>query len=359
MAWRFLGRKPYLRREKSLAYDPAITGWEDESYLHGYWQSAKYFASIEEKVTEVCLTFVRLRWDFVKVLFHPSCDKRKEAKDNEAERGESPRLQQIMDIFPSRFTTHDWTCPMKDFQWNGPNPKCVARAVFAQPVVLGTSNVITVDSGVDLLVPNGMYTKIYLEGTYGKFWETHAMLCPHDKYENFKDCSNRGELVEMELIQKIMEGIEVCRSLMDAVVRAELGSSGGGDSGDSGSVEEARVRDLRRAAYLVVAERAMARKENWRAMYFNVRSEKREREMRMVRGVLRNITVVRRKNLVRRMPAVGFVEFANEVRRENGQRLPPMFYYMDESAASRYKISIEILRETLENARQEKIRHTI
>jgi hypothetical protein len=53
MAWRFLGRKPYLRREKSLAYDPAITGWEDESYLHGYWQSDKYFASIEEHLRKV------------------------------------------------------------------------------------------------------------------------------------------------------------------------------------------------------------------------------------------------------------------------------------------------------------------
>tara|TARA_R110002094_G_scaffold11251_2_gene21101 strand:+ start:2502 stop:3347 length:846 start_codon:yes stop_codon:yes gene_type:complete len=53
VAWRLLGRKPTMHREKSLAYDPAIKTWGDESYLHGYWQSDKYFASVADFLREV------------------------------------------------------------------------------------------------------------------------------------------------------------------------------------------------------------------------------------------------------------------------------------------------------------------
>lgn len=52
-AWRYLGRKPTMHREKSLGYDPAIKGWGDESYLHGYWQSDKYFATVLDHLREV------------------------------------------------------------------------------------------------------------------------------------------------------------------------------------------------------------------------------------------------------------------------------------------------------------------
>lgn len=52
-AWRFLGRKPTLRREKTLGYDPAIRNWGDESYLHGYWQSEKYFENVVDHLHEV------------------------------------------------------------------------------------------------------------------------------------------------------------------------------------------------------------------------------------------------------------------------------------------------------------------
>ncbi len=52
-AWRYLGQAPKIRREKSLGYDPAITGWGDESYLHGYWQSDQYFAGVVDHLREV------------------------------------------------------------------------------------------------------------------------------------------------------------------------------------------------------------------------------------------------------------------------------------------------------------------
>lgn len=51
--WRYLGGKPRLHREKSLGYDPAIKSWGDESYLHGYWQSEKYFATIVDHLRDV------------------------------------------------------------------------------------------------------------------------------------------------------------------------------------------------------------------------------------------------------------------------------------------------------------------
>lgn len=51
--WRFIGRSPKLRREKGLGYDPSFEQWGDESYLHGYWQSDKYFAGITDHLHEV------------------------------------------------------------------------------------------------------------------------------------------------------------------------------------------------------------------------------------------------------------------------------------------------------------------
>ncbi|MFC6761170.1 alpha-1,2-fucosyltransferase [Sulfitobacter porphyrae] len=51
--WRLLGRSPRLRREQGLGYDPAFEDWGDESYLHGYWQSEKYFAGIRDHLRNV------------------------------------------------------------------------------------------------------------------------------------------------------------------------------------------------------------------------------------------------------------------------------------------------------------------
>lgn len=51
--WRYLGGNPRLRREKGLGYDPDFETWGDESYLHGYWQSEKYFAEIKDHLREV------------------------------------------------------------------------------------------------------------------------------------------------------------------------------------------------------------------------------------------------------------------------------------------------------------------
>ncbi|MEL6647298.1 MAG: alpha-1,2-fucosyltransferase [Pseudomonadota bacterium] len=41
--WRFFGSKPRFQREKSLSYNADFFDLPDNSYLHGYWQSERYF----------------------------------------------------------------------------------------------------------------------------------------------------------------------------------------------------------------------------------------------------------------------------------------------------------------------------
>lgn len=52
--WRSIGQKvgakPYFRRERGLGYNPAFEDWGDDSYLHGYWQSQKYFQNSAERI---------------------------------------------------------------------------------------------------------------------------------------------------------------------------------------------------------------------------------------------------------------------------------------------------------------------
>ena len=48
--WRLILSDPKFRREKGLGYNAAIEGWPDESYLHGYWQSEKYFSHIANDI---------------------------------------------------------------------------------------------------------------------------------------------------------------------------------------------------------------------------------------------------------------------------------------------------------------------
>lgn len=48
--WRLFGRNPRLRRERGLGYNPGIESWGDNSYLHGYWQSERYFAHVADEI---------------------------------------------------------------------------------------------------------------------------------------------------------------------------------------------------------------------------------------------------------------------------------------------------------------------
>ena len=48
--WRALGRSPRFRRERGLGYNPAFETWGDGSYLHGYWQSERYFAHYADTI---------------------------------------------------------------------------------------------------------------------------------------------------------------------------------------------------------------------------------------------------------------------------------------------------------------------
>ncbi|MGD9862487.1 MAG: alpha-1,2-fucosyltransferase [Pseudodonghicola sp.] len=48
--WRAFGRRPRFRRERGLGYNPGFASCGDDSYLHGYWQSARYFAAIADTI---------------------------------------------------------------------------------------------------------------------------------------------------------------------------------------------------------------------------------------------------------------------------------------------------------------------
>jgi hypothetical protein len=49
-AWRILGRAPVLCRERGLGYNRAFEHWENGSYLHGYFQSERYFAPFADRI---------------------------------------------------------------------------------------------------------------------------------------------------------------------------------------------------------------------------------------------------------------------------------------------------------------------
>ncbi|WP_272003676.1 alpha-1,2-fucosyltransferase [Roseovarius sp. ZX-A-9] len=50
--WRALGRAPRFHRERGLGFDPAFFDLMPGTYLHGYWQSARYFAPIAAQLRD-------------------------------------------------------------------------------------------------------------------------------------------------------------------------------------------------------------------------------------------------------------------------------------------------------------------
>jgi hypothetical protein len=50
--WRLFGRAPRLYRERGKAFDPRVLALPPGSYLHGYWQSPRYFENIKEQLRQ-------------------------------------------------------------------------------------------------------------------------------------------------------------------------------------------------------------------------------------------------------------------------------------------------------------------
>ncbi|RBI71568.1 alpha-1,2-fucosyltransferase [Roseovarius sp. TE539] len=48
--WRIFGRTPRFHREKGLGFDRGFFDLPPETYLHGYWQSQRYFAPIADRL---------------------------------------------------------------------------------------------------------------------------------------------------------------------------------------------------------------------------------------------------------------------------------------------------------------------
>ncbi|MEO0751539.1 MAG: alpha-1,2-fucosyltransferase [Pseudomonadota bacterium] len=49
-AWRLFGRTPRFRRENGLGYNADFFDLPDDSYLHGYWQSERYFHHAADRI---------------------------------------------------------------------------------------------------------------------------------------------------------------------------------------------------------------------------------------------------------------------------------------------------------------------
>ena len=50
--WRAFGRNPRLIREQGLGYDNTLLAQRGEIYLHGYWQTEKYFARFAQQLRD-------------------------------------------------------------------------------------------------------------------------------------------------------------------------------------------------------------------------------------------------------------------------------------------------------------------
>lgn len=48
--WRHFGRAPRFHRERRLGFDPGFFDLRPGTYLHGYWQSERYFGSIADRL---------------------------------------------------------------------------------------------------------------------------------------------------------------------------------------------------------------------------------------------------------------------------------------------------------------------
>lgn len=50
--WRAFGRNPRFHREGGLGFEPGFFDLRAGTYLHGYWQSEKYFAAIKDQLRD-------------------------------------------------------------------------------------------------------------------------------------------------------------------------------------------------------------------------------------------------------------------------------------------------------------------
>ena len=50
--WRWFGRNPRFHREDGLAFNPGFFDLPNNSYLHGYWQSPRYFGTSADRIRD-------------------------------------------------------------------------------------------------------------------------------------------------------------------------------------------------------------------------------------------------------------------------------------------------------------------
>lgn len=52
LTWRYLGLAPKFTREKGAAFDPNIVSLKGDVWLHGYWQSERYFEDFCDRIRD-------------------------------------------------------------------------------------------------------------------------------------------------------------------------------------------------------------------------------------------------------------------------------------------------------------------
>jgi hypothetical protein len=52
LLWRYLKLSPVLVRERSAAFDPSVLTLKGNSWLHGYWQSERYFEDFSDQIRD-------------------------------------------------------------------------------------------------------------------------------------------------------------------------------------------------------------------------------------------------------------------------------------------------------------------
>lgn len=52
LTWRYLRRPPVFTREKGAAFDPDILSLKGDIWLHGYWQSERYFEDFGDRIRD-------------------------------------------------------------------------------------------------------------------------------------------------------------------------------------------------------------------------------------------------------------------------------------------------------------------
>ena len=160
-----------------------------------------------------------------------------------------------------------------------PGKACIARAMYAQPVVTGTARVLTVEHDVDLLVPIDLYAHSFLKGHYGDDALTHGMVCGHKRFEDYDQCKEAGvRPIAMDELRAQMSQVPSCFQYLhpggdeDEGERNKERSDERNKERNKNSVQRAFVTAIRNEVYTRVAKKSLVGKEFWTVIKYRTQT---------------------------------------------------------------------------------------